>query len=206
MAWATAVLAVIIIVVLLTPFRFGLRVRGQGRPAWAGEATWLAGAVRFGWSAGQSYVVVGRWRRPLKKGARRPPKPQPPAGEKISKLLSIRKKATPARRKALIGLLGDVWAAIRLQVRGEMICGFEDPALTAWLQAAYCMGGWDHKFPGLRLDTDFARTGWWGEAEINWSVKVFDLIRPLTRFIYQAFVRPTITKYGGGRAQWQGQG
>ncbi len=200
MEWVLAVMAVLVAAVaaaFILPVRLEAGLAGEGRPHWRAEASALGGLVRLGRDDGGRYWACGRFRRMLAPAAAKAAGDRA-AGRRDAALRHWGRLAA-GERQAVLKLLSGLWAAMRLNVRGDLRYGCEDPATTAWLHALYCAARGAGALAGLRAEPDFLHAGWYGHAAMAATVRPVRAAVPVLRFFIGYFVRRVINKRMGGR-------
>ena len=189
---------------LCMPLRVSVAVRGldlnegagllpEGQ--WRWEVRWLLGLLR--WSGAkepgepptsQLHVLGFTIPVPAKFGAkggaarRRVPFGQVPRGPRPRVNLSDLRVLWPEVRRLLASLrrCGEMEAA------GDLVYGFEDPALTGWCEAARAMVPWPR---GLALTPDFGGPRLSGDASVRLTVTPIRGAVAFTRFLLRPPVR-----------------
>ncbi|HWQ60851.1 MAG TPA: hypothetical protein VN521_00980 [Negativicutes bacterium] len=202
MVWLVVVVAAGV-ALFAVPLRFRLKVHGEGRPEWQAEVVWLGGLVCIARDAGGGWFRLGGIRRNLPTGekaaASAPQKAR--SGSVVARWRAI----ASAERRAFVHMLRKIWAATKFAIRGSFRYGFDDPAVTAWLYAAYCAVRGTGRLPQLHVEADFAQEGWSGRVEAGWSFRPLMIFVPVLKFLFICAGRRVKKMMTGGKSRWQVQ-
>ena len=197
MDWILVAGSVVLGSFLFIPLRLVMKVTSQDQFfLWVVEVVWLGGALRFGLDKKGRYIAIARLRRQL--GGRGSPTGKQRAQERTKSWLRIWRETSKENRTAFIRLLRDTWFELNFSFSGEGYFGFEDPAITGWVQAAICTYGAD-----FNLRPDYTHSGLRGEFESACNVRPFRVIGSLIRFGSTLAVNLVRQKYRGGWEIWQ---
>lgn len=177
-------LLLLLTVVLLVPLRFWGRLAREGPDAatkWGLHLDWgrwlLQVDARLG-QPGAAVRVVGMRARLGRRGSERPSKPR------------RRGVVRPGRRRSSIPwrewlqrnllhegllLLKRVWRSLHLEIRGDLVVGFEDPSLTGLLSAAMAATPASIA-PELAMRLDFTRGAFEGWVEVEGRGRLGSLV------------------------------
>lgn len=201
MVWVLMAVAAAVAVVLLMPLRLRAGLAGDGRTRWFAEAAALGGLVVVGRDGDGGYWTCGPWRRVLAPRTAKQAAAVSP-GERGRSPADRWRQFDAGERRALVRLLGKLWGAMDLSVRGRLRYGFEDPAVTAWLHGLLCAVRGTGALAGLEAEADFESAGWSGRAAAVLTVRPYALLGPAAVCILTIVSRRIRKKWMGGRSKW----
>lgn len=212
--WIVGVIAVVMLFALCTPIRVSGAISGLhvnettganlDETKWCFRVVWLLGLVNvtgvqeIGAASEMRLRLLGV---PIKLGGadreRRPKEPNK-SKHKGNEAAARRRKAKAKRRfrmslQDVRGLIPEIrwlitklWQVPRMDARGELVYGFEDPATTGWCEALRAMRPLPRQ---LKLTPDFTEARLEGWLQFRLSVYPIRAVAVMIRAVFRRGVR-----------------
>ncbi|MBP2649770.1 MAG: hypothetical protein H6Q74_595 [Firmicutes bacterium] len=182
MGLVLAVVAVVVLVILVVPVQLLVRITGDCQPEWAVEINCLAGLVRLVRQPDAIFFAVGGWKRDIyPKTVQGEAKLTAPA--RVRTILDkVRTTVKFEERRPILHLMEGILTVIKIRVKGEVRYGLEDPAIAAWVYGLICVFQAVKPLKELKITPDFEAYGWWGCVEVVSSVRLMDIIKPISGY------------------------
>jgi len=181
------VIGIMVVLLIVVPVLAVVRVTGDGQPLLVVEMKLFGGLVSLVREPDAVFLTVGSWKRELQ--------PRKTSGQEeneteqrwatVERFRSSVRRLEIARlkdRQAFMRMVEDVFAVLKVTVKGDVRYGMDDPAMVAWVYGLICMVSCSNRFAEFSVRPEFYEVGWWGSLELVCSVRLIDIFVPLASY------------------------